>query len=111
MVAADGDEVKASAIVRNSGERTGAATPLVFLSGPAPANIPLRLAGWSRIELQPGEARRVTVSIDPRLFARFDERARRWSIAGGDYRITAGFDVDHRTEAATVRLAPASLPP
>ena len=69
----NGAAVTASVNVRNSGDRAGAATPQFYVSGPEGANIPLRLAGSSRVDLKPGENRQVTVSIDPRLLATFDE--------------------------------------
>ena len=63
------------------------------------------------MDLAPGEEREVSASVDPRLLATFDEGGRRWRIRGGDYQITAGFDVGHRQSAATVRLDTADLPP
>jgi beta-glucosidase len=103
-----GDAVTASANVANTGDRTGAAIAQLYVSG---ANLPLRLVGWSRTELQPGETRRVTMSVDPRLLARFDESGRRWRIEPGTYAFTAALDVDHRDQSATVQLEPADLPP
>jgi beta-glucosidase len=107
-VSAEGDAVTAAVNVVNLGARAGAAIPQLYVSE---ANLPLRLAGWSRTELQPGETRRVTMSVDPRLLARFDESGRRWRIEPGTYDFMAGFDVDHRDVSASVRLEPASLPP
>ena len=40
-----------------------------------------RLLGFERVELDPGEQRRVTLDVDPRLVASFDARERpvaRW---------------------------------
>jgi beta-glucosidase len=106
-----GAEVTASVTVRNSGERAGAATPEFYLSGPEGANIPLRLMGWERMDLKPGENRQATVSIDPRLLATFDEAARKWRIEPGAYQLTAGFDSEQRVLAASFELQSASLPP
>jgi beta-glucosidase len=106
-----GDRVTASVMVRNVGDRAGVATPQVYVSGPPAAHIPLRLAGWSRVDLAPGDERRVSVSIDPRLFATFDEPERRWRIAPGVYRLTAGFDAERRENAANVVLEASDLPP
>ena len=100
-----------SAKVRNSGARAGAATAQFYVSGPTGANFPLRLAGWGRIDLAPGEEREVSVSFDPRLLATFDEGARVWRIRPGDYQVTAGFDAERRDEAATIHLDAATLPP
>jgi beta-glucosidase len=108
---AEGARVTVSAKVRNSGARAGAATPQFYVSGPTGANIPVRLAGWSRIDLAPGEEREVSASVDPRLLATFDEGARVWRIRPGDYQVTAGFDAERRGEAATIHLDAATLPP
>ncbi len=107
----NGAAVTASVNVRNSGDRSGAATPQFYISGPEGANIPLRLAGWSRVDLAPGENRQVTVSIDPRLLATFDETSRRWRIKGGAYLLTAGFDAERRDLGASFALDAADLPP
>jgi beta-glucosidase len=106
-----GRTVTASAAVRNSGERAGVATPQFYLTGPEGADILLRLVGWDRVELKPGEERQIAVSIDPRLLAMFDESARRWRIQSGDYQLTAGFDSQQRPLAANFELQSASLPP
>jgi beta-glucosidase len=110
-VAVDGDKASASAKVANRGARAGTATAEFYVSGPAGSHIPLRLAGWSKVELAPGEERRVSVSVDPRLLATFDETARCWRIRGGDYRMTAGFDAGRREESANFSVPPAELPP
>lgn len=106
-----GRTVTASATVRNSGERAGLATPQFYLTGPEGAHILMRLVGWDRLDLKPGEERQVTVSIDPRLLATFDEGARKWRIQPGGYQLTAGFDSEERPLAANFELQSASLPP
>ena len=107
----EGNRVRVSASVANTGLRAGIATPQFYVSGPDGARIRLRLAGWSRLALAAGEEREASVAVDPRLFATFDEPARRWRIAAGTYRITAGFDAESRTESADVSLAGSDLPP
>ena len=106
-----GAAVTASATVRNISELAGAAIPEFYVSGPNGANIPLRLVGWERVNLAPGEARKVTVAIDPRLLAQFDEAARHWRIEPGAYELTAGFNSQQRQLAAKFDLQSASLPP
>jgi beta-glucosidase len=106
-----GHTVTASATVRNSGERAGTAIPEFYLSGPEGAHVPLRLAGWDRVDLKPGEDSRVTVSIDPRLLATFDEDSRKWRIQPGAYQVSAGFDYQQRNLAASFELHSATLPP
>jgi beta-glucosidase len=110
-VSVTGHAVIASATVRNSGERGGTAIPEFYMSGPDGAHIPLRLVGWERIDLKPGEERRATASVDPRLLAKFDEGARKWRIRPGVYQLTAGFDSQERNLAASFDLQSATLPP
>jgi beta-glucosidase len=103
--------VTVKAAVRNAGDRTGTAVPQFYLTGPSGANILLRLVGWDRVDLRPGEQRHVAISIDPRLLATFDEGARRWRIRAGAYQLSAGFDSQDRESNATFELQPATLPP
>jgi hypothetical protein len=39
----------------------------------------MRLLGFQRVELQPGESQQVTVTADPRLLARFEGEAGQWA--------------------------------
>ena len=107
----DGSAVTATLDVTNAGGRAGAAIPEFYLTGPAASGVGLRLAGWSRIELAPGETRRVEIAVDPRMLATFDEAARKWRIAPGVYELSAGFDAERREVTAKVMLDGAELPP
>jgi len=82
-----GKSVTASFNVHNDGERAGAAIPQLYLTGMAGART-LRLIGFQRVTLEPGESRRVTLEVDPRWLASFDSAARRWRITGGRYEVT-----------------------
>ena len=66
-----GDSVRASFSVANTGDRSGADVPQLYLTA-APGEQRLRLLGFERVELEPGETRRVTIEADPRLLARYD---------------------------------------
>ena len=110
-VSVNGGAATATVNVRNSGDRAGAATPQFYVAGPEGSSIPLRLAGWSRVDLTPGENRQVTVSIDPRLLATFDETSRRWRIKRGAYQLTAGFDAERRELRTSFALESMDLPP
>jgi beta-glucosidase len=63
--------------VTNTGERAAADVPQLYLTDPR-----MRLLGFERVELQPGESHRITVTADPRLLARFDADAGQCHIAG-----------------------------
>ena len=52
--------------VTNTGARAGAEIAQVYLGLPASTGEPpKRLVGWAKVELEPGETREVTVTLDP----------------------------------------------
>jgi beta-glucosidase len=81
-----GETIAATFTVTNTGKRAGADVPQVYLTDAAGAKR-MRLLGFERVELEPGESKEVTVTADPRLLARFDGKARQWRIAGGTYKV------------------------
>jgi beta-glucosidase len=81
------------------------------VTGPSGSRVGLRLAGWSRLDLAPGETRRVEIVVDPRLLAGFDEASRRWRIAPGSYMLSAAFDAGRRELATEIALGASDLPP
>lgn len=84
-----GETITARFTVTNTGEREGADVPQVYLTEAA-GERRMRLLGFQRVLLGPGERRQVTIEADPRLLARFDEEAGRWRIAEGTYRVAIG---------------------
>ena len=107
----DGSVMSIGLSVRNVGARAGAAVPQLYLSRPDEVSFPIRLVGWSKVNLSPGEQRHVSVSVDPRLLARFDETEGKWRIEPGRYRVSAGFDAAHLPETTEIAVGAASLPP
>ena len=88
-----GDTIKATFSVTNTGDRAGADVPQLYLTE-APEEARMRLLGFERVELQPGESRQITITADPRLLARFDGSAGRWHIGEGTYTIALGRAAD-----------------
>ncbi len=107
----DGSVMSIGLSVRNVGARAGAAVPQLYLSRPDEVSFPIRLVGWSKVNLSPGEQRHVSVSVDPRLLGRFDETEGKWRIEPGRYRISAGFDAAHLLETTEIAVGAAHLPP
>lgn len=65
-----GDGFDVAFTVRNSGARTGAEVPQVYLGPVADPPAPMAvksLAGFQRVVLAPGESRRITVHVDGRI--------------------------------------------
>ena len=86
---AGGETVTATFTVINTGERPGADVPQLYLTEAA-GDQRLRLLGFERVQLQPGESHRVTVTAEPRLLARFDGSAGKWRITEGTYKVALG---------------------
>ena len=89
LVAAGDRTIEASFTVVNTGDRSGADVPQLYLTA-APGGQMSRLLGFERVELKPGESRRVTIQADPRLLARYDGGAGSWRIEPGGYAVAVG---------------------
>ena len=78
--------------VRNNGRRTGAEVAQVYVGDPsATVDRPLReLKGFERVVLEPGESRRVVVTLGRRAFAYWDLAGRGWKVDPGRFTIHAG---------------------
>jgi beta-glucosidase len=81
--------VTASFTVTNTGKREGADVPQLYLTDAA-GDKRMRLLGFERVELKPGASRKVKLIADPRLLARFDGKAGKWSIAEGTHQVAVG---------------------
>ncbi len=104
LVVGGGETVTASFAVVNVGDRGGADVPQLYLTA-APGEQRLRLLGFERVELEPGETRRVTIEADPRLLARYDGSIGSWRIHPGRYRVEVGASAVGLRLAGGVELA------
>jgi beta-glucosidase len=103
-----GAAVTVRVAVRNTGKVIGADVVQLYLQAVNGAATP-RLIAFDRVELTPGESRELTLTVDPRLLADYDERAGRWHIAGGRYSIMLGRAADNPVRVADIRLAARSF--
>jgi beta-glucosidase len=97
--------------VTNTGAVKGKDVPQLYVA-PQSARweAPKRLAGWDKVELEPGESKDVSVTVDPRLLAMFDSRSKTWRIAKGGYKVLLAHDAaDARAAAVTVQLPARTL--
>jgi len=89
----------------NTGARAGAEVAEVYAALPASAQEPpKRLVGWSKVKLDAGEKRSVTVEIDPKYLSIFDEAKDAWTLVPGDYTIMVGGSSQSLPLQATVSL-------
>ena len=100
---AGGATVTATFSVTNTGSRSGADVPQVYLVD-GPGDRRMRLLGFERVELEAGGSRRVTVTADPRFLARFDPGSGRWAISSGTHRVSVGHSAGHLVLSADVVL-------
>jgi beta-glucosidase len=98
-----GEAPTATFTVQNVGPRIGADVPQVYLTEAA-GEKRLRLLGFERITLRPGESRRLSVTIDPRLLSHFDIQAGQWRLAKGTYRLAIGKNAADSTQTADMAL-------
>jgi beta-glucosidase len=103
-----GADLFAHVVVKNIGDRAGADVVQVYLAARAGAPM-LRLVGFEKVALQPGEIREATIKIDPRLLA--DWSGRGWTIKAGSYGFAIGADAEDLTPPVTVALAGRTLRP
>jgi beta-glucosidase len=86
-----GTETTVTFTVKNTGSRAGTEIAEVYAALPASAGEPpKRLVGWSRVKLNPGESREVSVAVDPKYLATFDEAADGWKLVPGSYMFMVG---------------------
>ena len=84
-----GASLKIAFEIKNTGQRAGMDAPQAYLTGVNDKR-ELRLVGWSKKSLQPGETQHVELAADPRLLAEFDLFGNQWHVAGGTYGVGVG---------------------
>jgi beta-glucosidase len=96
--------------VKNVGQRAGSDTPQAYLVS-ADGSRTLRLIGFRRVTLAPGDSARVELRVDPRIVGRFDDAAHRWQIRAGAYEVAVGSSAVDHTLRGRASLAASRLPP
>jgi beta-glucosidase len=63
----------------------------VYAALPADAaEPPKRLVGWSKLQLNPGESKEVTVSVPALYLSIYDEASHAWKLLPGSYTFMVG---------------------
>lgn len=105
-----GKHVTATFTVRNTGAREGADVPQLYLVSAAGRKLQ-RLASFDKMILKPGEARKVTVTVEPRILAEWDTALNGWRIAPGIYEFALGASASDLKQRGTVRIGAQLLKP
>jgi beta-glucosidase len=104
LAVSGGDTITASFTVTNTGQREGADVPQIYLTEAA-GEKRMRLLGFKRVELEPGESRQVTITADPRLLSRFDGGKQQWRIDTGTYTVALARAADDLVQSSEIELA------
>lgn len=102
----------ATVTVTNTGPVAGADVVQVYVSRVSPGVYrPARtLAGFARVELEPGESATVTVPLGEAAFRHWDVASGAWQVESGTWRVLAGADVDDLPLSVEVEVAGTMAP-
>lgn len=78
--------------VTNEGARGGDEVVQIYVAPPeggGPERPSKELEGFARVNLAPGEAKRLSIALEPRAFAAWDDAAKRWAVRAGSYEVLA----------------------
>ncbi len=91
VVQSPGDRASVNVTLENIGERTGAESVQVYVGFPVSAFEPPRqLKGFRKAKLAPGESQVLSIELDWRAFASWDEAIGDWLQAPGCYEVLVG---------------------
>ena len=106
-----GESVTASFTLRNVGDRQAKETAQLYVRprGPSVERPVKELKGFVKVSLEPGESRRVALTLDARAFAFWDPQASAWNAEPGAYDILVAASAADIELQATVRLEAATV--
>lgn len=84
--------ISAKVTVTNTGQRAGAQVVQAYLSAPDPSGQepPRRLVGVAKIELKPGQSKRVSIVIRGQDAMNWNTDAQQWQLPKGKYALSVG---------------------
>ena len=100
-----GQNPHVSFTLSNTGNRPGAEIAEIYASLPAAAaEPPKRLVGWSKVKLNGGESKDVTVEVDQKYLSIFNVEKDRWQLVPGEYMFLVGSSAQDLPLKETVSL-------
>lgn len=87
-----GQNLRATFEVKNTGDRAGAEVAQLYVSDPS-ATVPRperELKGFSKVMLQPGESKIVSMTLDARSMSYYDVTSASWKIDPGKFEVLVG---------------------
>ena len=95
--------------MQNTGSLAGAEVTQVYLGFPSGfGEPPLRLVGWSKVPLQAGAQKQVTVAVNAgsssHPLSSWDTNSNAWTVAPGDYTVFVGNSSDNVKSAGSFHI-------
>jgi len=102
------EPVKVSFEVKNTGRREGAEVAELYVgeSHPSVPRPVKELKGFAKIDLKPGESKRLTLTLDRRAFSFYDVKKNDWSADSGEFTILVGGASDNIQLRSKFTLTP-----
>ena len=97
--------IQVSFSIKNDGAQAGAEVAQVYLGIDAAGEPPLRLGGWSKIRLEPGEVQQVNISLSPKAQSIWDTSANDWRVIPDSLVYVGASSRDIRLEESAPRPA------
>ncbi len=88
----DNDVLKVTFKIKNTGSVAGAETAQIYVAAPESKIFKAKkeLKGFTKVYLEPGEEKEVSVELSKRSFAYYNVNIHDWHVESGDYRILVG---------------------
>lgn len=85
-----GEDLTASVTIRNTGKLKGKEVVQLYVHTDRRDRPPRIFCGFEKVALEPGEEKTVTIPVDPKCLAYYDEEIGDWYTPSGTYTILAG---------------------
>ncbi len=102
----DQDTLTVTVKVKNTGARKGKEVVQLYVSPAAGETIrpAVELRGFDKIELEPGEEKEVSFTLDQRAFAYWNEEIHDWYVDSGEYQVMIGKNSREMVLSAPVQV-------
>ncbi len=109
----DTENVDVTVCVKNTGTVAGKALVQLYVAADVADEVvraARELRGFAKVELAPGEAKDVTITLDKRAFAYWNTEIHDWLAATGNYKIQIGTDADTMVLEQTIAVTATNAP-
>jgi beta-glucosidase len=114
LPAADGLGATVTAQITNTGRRSGADVPQLYVGMPQPTpslvQPPRQLKGFTKLDLAPGQSQTVRFKLDQRSLSYWDAATHAWKVTPGCYGVMIGRSSSDVALRGTLAVAGASCP-